>query len=92
MVVMVVTPDPLQRIQHLYHFTDVSNLPKIAARKGLLATARLREAAEVFCSGGDEDSLRLDTRCGMDQYVHLCFPFSRLPWPKLGQGIFIGFR
>jgi hypothetical protein len=32
MVVMVVTPDPLQRIQHLYHFTDVSNLPKIAAR------------------------------------------------------------
>jgi hypothetical protein len=28
---------------------------------------------EAFCAGGDDDSLSLDSRCGMDGYVHLCF-------------------
>jgi hypothetical protein len=66
-------PDPLLRIPHLYHFTDVSNFPSIRRLEGLYSTARLKEMAERFCSGGDEDSLSLDARCGMDQFVHLCF-------------------
>lgn len=33
----------------------------------------MREMGEDFCSGGDQDSLSLDTRMGMDQYVHLCW-------------------
>jgi hypothetical protein len=70
---MAAVPDPLQRIPHLYHFTDVRNLPKIKLSDGLFATARLREVEEEFCPGGDDDSLSLDTRCGMDQFVHLCF-------------------
>jgi len=67
------TPDPLLRIPHLYHFTDRTNLTKISQLDGLFSTAKLREMGEGFCSGGDEDSLSLDRRCGMDQFVHLCF-------------------
>jgi len=70
---MVINPDPLLRIPHLYHFTDVRNLPKIKRLDGLYSTARLRQMGEDFCAGGDEDSLSLDVRCGMDQFVHLCF-------------------
>jgi hypothetical protein len=65
--------DPLLRIPHLYHFTDLVNMPKIKELQGLYSTARLREMGEDFCAGGDEDSLSLDVRCGMDQYVHLCW-------------------
>lgn len=70
---MGTNPDPLLHIPHLYHFTDVTNLPSIRRLGGLYATARLREMGEGFCAGGDEDSLSLDSRCGMDGYVHLCF-------------------
>jgi ssDNA thymidine ADP-ribosyltransferase, DarT len=70
---MAVSPDPLLRIPHLYHFTDVSNLPSIREADGLLSTALLREVKQEFCAGGDDDSLVLDIRCGMDKYVHLCF-------------------
>ena len=66
-------PDPLLRIPHLYHFTDVSNLPSIREADGLLSTALLREANTEFSAGGDDDSLALDIRCGMDKYVRLCF-------------------
>jgi hypothetical protein len=38
-----------------------------------LSTAKLKEVGETFNPGGDEDSLSLDARCGMDQFVHLCF-------------------
>jgi hypothetical protein len=70
---MAASSDPLQRIPHLYHFTDVTNLPMIKRFDGLLATTLLRETGEEFCAGGDEDSLLLDVGCGMDKYVHLCF-------------------
>ena len=70
---MVAAPDPLQRIPHLYHFTDVVNLPNIRRLDGLLSTAKLREMGESFCAGGDDSSLSLDKRHGMDQFVHLCF-------------------
>ena len=63
----------LVRIPHLYHFTNVNNLPGIRRLGGLFSTARLGEMGEVFCAGGDEASLLLDRQCGMDQFVHLCF-------------------
>jgi hypothetical protein len=70
---MTVPTDPLLRIPHLYHFTDVANLPSIRRLEGLFSTAKLREMGEQFCAGGDESSLALDTRSGMDCFVHLCF-------------------
>ena len=70
---MPTAPDPLGRIPHLYHFTDMVNMPKIKELDGLYSTAKLREMGVDFCSGGDQDSLSLDVRCGMDQFVHLCF-------------------
>ncbi len=48
-------------------------MEKIERFDGLYSTAKLREMDEDFCSGGDEDSLSLDARCGMDQFVHLCW-------------------
>jgi len=65
--------DPLLRIPHLYHFTDMVNMPKIKELDGLYSTAKMREMGQNFCSGGDQDSLSLDTRIGMDQYIHLCW-------------------
>ena len=70
---MAASPDPLLRIPHLYHFTDVCNLPNIRKMDGLFSTALLRQFEEEFCAGGDDASLALDTRHGMDEYVHLCF-------------------
>jgi hypothetical protein len=69
----IVAADPLLRIPHLYHFTDVSNMPNIRELEGLYSTAKLREMGIEFCSGGDADSLSLDIGCGMDQFLHLCF-------------------
>jgi hypothetical protein len=68
----VVAP-ALVRVPHLYHFTNVNNLPGIRRLGGIFSTARLNAMGELFCSGGDEASLVLDRQCGMDQFVHLCF-------------------
>ncbi len=70
---MATVPDPLLRIPHLFHFTDMVNMPRIKELEGIYSTAKMREMGENFCSGGDQDSLSLDTRMGMDQYVHLCW-------------------
>lgn len=70
---MAAGADPLARIPHLYHFTNVNNLPGIRRLGGIFSTARLTEMREAFVAGGDEASLLLDQRCGMDQFVHLCF-------------------
>ena len=70
---MAASPEPLLRIPHLYHFTDVTNLPSIRQMEGLFSTAMLRDLDQEFCAGGDEDSLALDSRSGMDRFVHLCF-------------------
>lgn len=70
---MATVSDPLLRIPHLFHFTDMVNMPKIKELEGIYSTAKMREMGENFCSGGDQDSLSLDTRMGMDQYVHLCW-------------------
>jgi hypothetical protein len=62
----------LLRIPHLYHFTDMVNMPKIKRLDELYSTAKLKEMGEDFQAGGDEDSLSLDIHSGMDQFVHLC--------------------
>jgi ssDNA thymidine ADP-ribosyltransferase, DarT len=74
--------DPFGRIRDLYHFTDKSNISNIRWHGGLYSTARLRQIGGEFSAGGDEASLALDIRSGMDQYVHLCF---RLKHPMAGR-------
>jgi ssDNA thymidine ADP-ribosyltransferase, DarT len=70
---MTATSDPLLRVPHLYHFTDVRNLPSIKDLDGIHATARLNEMGVKFYAGGNELSLQLDQQSKMDQFVHLCF-------------------
>lgn len=70
---MAAAPDPLAQIPVIYHFTDKGNIPMIKHLGGLYSTALLKEMGNAFCAGGDEDSLALDTRCGLDKFVHLCF-------------------
>lgn len=65
--------EDLKRIPHLYHFTDIANLPKIKEYDGLVCTRRLKEAGEAFSAGGSVESLALDERYGLDGFVHLCF-------------------
>jgi hypothetical protein len=65
--------DPLLRVPQLFHFTDVSNLPSIRECDGLLSPALLRQMKKEFCAGGDDTSLELDTKHGIDKYVRLCF-------------------
>lgn len=59
---------------YLYHFTDEANFPSIA-QKGLLSKARMREENcwPPLATGGNELSHNLDTACGIDRYVSLCF-------------------
>src|SRR6267142_2595209 len=70
---MAAAPDPLARIPFLLQFTDERNLPSIRDARGLFSTAALRAAQIAFIPAGDDASLALDTRTGMDAYVHLCF-------------------
>ncbi|OYW76216.1 MAG: hypothetical protein B7Z37_09815 [Verrucomicrobia bacterium 12-59-8] len=60
-------------ITHLYHFTDVRNIPSIK-KFGLLSHAELqRQSVEVAAPGGNDWSHEEDQRRGLDEYVHLCF-------------------
>ena len=70
---MVSPKDRLHRIPHLYHFTDVRNLPSIQEIEGVYSTAILNEMGVTCWPGGDQQSLDLDVQLGMNQYVHLCF-------------------
>lgn len=55
-----------------YHFTDTRNLPTIW-KHGLLSMAALRGLNLIVAPGGNDWSLDADKRCGMDNFVHLCF-------------------
>ena len=70
---MSTAPNPLSRVPYLYHFTDRRNLPTILQFGGLWSTAKLREGNCTFVPGGNEQSITLDQRFGMDVYVHLCW-------------------
>lgn len=65
--------DPLRRIPCVYHFTDARNLRSIEALEGIYSTAKLKQLDAEYHPAGDEQSLELDVKSGMDQYVHLCF-------------------
>jgi hypothetical protein len=65
--------DPLLRIERMYHFTDVRNLPRIRGHRGIYSTVKLRELNIEFEAGGNKWSLEQDIRFGMHQYVHLCW-------------------
>lgn len=68
------TPDPLQSITRLYHFTDRRNLPVIKQHGGLIPMTELRRRKiDVPAAGGNEWSQDADGHFGMDKYVHLCF-------------------
>lgn len=45
---MATVPDPLLRIPHLFHFTDMVNMPKIKELEGIYSTAKMREMGENF--------------------------------------------
>jgi hypothetical protein len=69
-----VITDPLKRITLLYHFTDRRNLPLIRKHGGLYPMAALKKKKiAVPAPGGNEWSQDADGKCGMDEYVHLCF-------------------
>jgi len=68
------TPDPLNQIVWLRHFTDTRNLPLIRKLGGLYSRGKLKEmGVEGVIYGGNQWSLEADEMFGMDQYVHLCF-------------------
>ena len=71
---MMLKPDPLTQISHLYHFTDIRNIPLIRSSGGILPlTALNANGINIPAPGGNEWSHEADKRCGLDQYVHLCF-------------------
>ena len=58
--------------QHLYHFTDQTNLQSIDSR-GLLSKKQMRkEKLQPQYTGGNALSRQLDTDRGIDSYVSLC--------------------
>lgn len=68
--------DPFVRfsVTTLYHFTDRRNLPSVRELGGLFSFAKLKEKqVAAIHPGGNDWSQDADKRCGMDQYVHLCF-------------------
>lgn len=68
------SPDPLQQIPRLYHFTDRRNVPPIRVHGGLFSHAELRRRGIVVpAPGGNQWSLDADQLRGMDGYIHLCF-------------------
>jgi hypothetical protein len=60
-------------IDHLWHFTDTTNIPSIK-KNGLLSLSALK-ASKITPSapGGNKWSHDADERSGLDAYVHLAF-------------------
>ena len=85
---MTTSPDPLLAIARLYHFTPEANLKNIRALGGIYATARLREMGVEFTPGGNDLSLQLDQKGGLDQYVHMCWDYGHpMEWYLSKRGI-----
>ena len=68
--------DRLLRVKKLYHFTDKRNFAQIRDLDGVWSTAKLREMDIEFFPGGNDLSLELDQKFGMDQFVHLCWDYG----------------
>jgi hypothetical protein len=57
-----------------YHFTDRRNLASIQRAAGILSMKELKDRGIVIpAPGGNDVSVEADRKCGMDDYVHLCF-------------------
>jgi hypothetical protein len=61
------------KITSIWHFTDEENLAGIRNAGSILATQYLDERGVNFLPGGNEISLELDKRTGMNKYVHCAF-------------------
>lgn len=62
------------RVKCLYHFTDVRNIPSIKRHGGLLSWYYCHTHGIVIpCQGGDSDSMNLDEKYGLEDYVRLSF-------------------
>ena len=57
---------------YVWHFTSVQNLDSIK-KHGLLPLAESKRLGIPVVTGGDETSLWLDRKLGLDEYVNLCF-------------------
>lgn len=61
-------------ITHLYHFTDESNIASIKRHGGLYSWHYCHtHHITIPHQGGDEESQRLDTKYGLEDYVRLSF-------------------
>lgn len=62
------------RIKYLYHFTDVRNIPSIKRHGGLFSWYYCHsQGITIACQGGDYDSMELDKKYGLEDYVRLSF-------------------
>jgi hypothetical protein len=61
-------------IEHVWHFTDRSNLESIERHGGILSRAELNDRGIAIPNpGGNDWSYSEDKRLGLDKYVHLAF-------------------
>jgi len=75
-------------ISHVWHFTDVANLPLIQKHRGLFSLAELeRRRIEVPTPGGNELSHSLDKGKGLHEFVHLAFlAYHPMLWRAMHDG------
>ena len=59
-------------INHLYHFTDLSNLASIR-KKGLMSASNLLKHSIPAKLNSNELSRKLDTKAGLEDFVRLSF-------------------
>ena len=61
-------------VKYLYHFTDSRNIPSIKIHGGLLSWYYCHtHGITIPCQGGDDDSMGLDKKYGLEDYVRLSF-------------------
>ena len=61
-------------IHYLYHFTDKRNIPSIKRHGGLFSWYYcMNNNINIPCQGGDSDSIVLDKKYGLQDYVRLSF-------------------
>lgn len=59
--------------KHFYHFVDRKNVPSIKQYGLLSLELASASGIDIPAPGGNDWSHDADKRCGMHEYVHLCF-------------------